>query len=455
VKKAIPVILIAAVAAGALLWFFVLRGPVQRHFQYVQIQRGDIDSTISCTGTLQFYYTVNIQAYVSGTVVKWYADFNQKVKKGDLLAKLDDTSFILDVKTAEEALDKDKVALDQANENYSNTKALFDQGFKSTNDLHTDKYTLDTALETYISAKNDLDKARLNLEWTKIVSTVDGMILQRNIDIGSAVTAQGATPPFVVANDIVLMQVLASVDESDISKVKVGEKVRFTVQAYPDRTFKGVVSQIRLNTTSVQNVVNYSVMVDVDNKDGALLPGMTATMDMVTENRTNVLKVANAALKFRPPQDLLRELAKKYTNLAALTNTRRQFTQGGFGGPGGFGGMGGGPGGFGGMGGGPGGFGGIGGASGQPRATNGVIRRTNTVTLLWVDDGKGGIRPMRVRTGLTDGTMTEILSTNVTEGMQIVSGMQTNASAAASHASSPFQQTMSQQGGGNRGSGLR
>jgi HlyD family secretion protein len=409
----------AVVIIAAAVIFFGMRGTVKRTFQYVKIEKGDIESTVSCTGTLQFYNTENVIPKVAGIVNGLYADFNSKVKKGQLLAKIDDSSFKIDLQTALANLAKAQAGYAQSLTDFSNTLEMFNQQFKAQSDLDTAKLNLVTALNAVQIGQTALDSARLNIRYSSIISPLTGIVVQRNINLGDAVSANNtASPAFIVASDISLMQTLASVDESDISQIKTGQKVHFTVQAYNDMVFSGVVYQIRLQPAVVQNVVNYTVVVNVNNKDGRLLPGMTATMDLVTSSITNVFKVPNSALKFRPPADLLKELRQGFTNAGrggySSRNTNRQ---------------------------GSGNSNANGGYGGKGQAGNGSsTTNRQDMTVLWtVDDKSGKIRPVRVKIGFSDGQMTQISSTNIMEGMQVVSGIVTGNTAAASQSRSPFQ----------------
>lgn len=434
IKKVLIWIGIAIVIIVGVFLFFNLRGNSKKSYVFAKIERGKIEATVSCTGTLQFYNTQNVVPQVSGIVNRLYVDFNQKIRRGQILAAIDDSSFKLDEETALANLEKAKAQLEQSQTDYSNTKAFFDQNFKSQNDLDTARLNLITAQNAVQTSQVALDSARLNIRYSSILSPLNGIIVQRNINLGDAVTAnQTSNPAFIVASDISKMQTLASVDESDIGGIKVGQKVRFTVQAFPDKKFNGIVSQIRLQPQVVQNVVDYTVVVDVYNKENLLLPGMTATMDLITSSLTNVLTISNTVLKFRPTVDMLKEMARSYTN-------RNRSGYGGGQGSGGY------AGGFsGGMGQG-GGFG----NPGQNGAPGSGTGRTN-MAVLWTVNENGKIRPLRVKLGVSDGKVTEISSTNITEGMQVITGIQTGPVTAPTQSRSPFMQAGQTGGRGGMG----
>lgn len=381
-KKKTVFIIISVVVLSVGLILFLNRPPAPKKFQYTLIEKGDIETLVSCTGTLQFLTTRDVGAQVSGTIDKLYADYNQKVKKGQKLATIDSVFYQLALDEAQANLEKARLQLLQAKKDYDDTKDLFSQNFKTQSELDTAQLNLTSAQVSLKTVQIALDRAKLNLEYATLTSPLNGVVIQRNVEIGQSVAAGATTtPPFVVATDKERMQILASVDENDISQVKPGQMVRFTVQAYRDKKFMGKVSQIRLQPAVVQNVVNYTVVIDVWNKEGQLLPGMTATIDIVASREANVLKVANAALKFKPSFDMLRS-----KNGTVGTNRR----------------------------------GGMNGSNGRRFSTN----QGPDFGMLWYQDTNSGkLRPVPVKVGSTDGQSTEIKSTNITEGMQVISGL--------------------------------
>jgi len=429
-KKRIFIIAGGAVVIAAavilIIVFFIKPGNKQT-YQYAKIAVGDIKNTVTCTGTLQFTESLNVPALTSGVVDKWYVDFNQKVKKGQLLATLEPTINKLAFDSAAVALQKAVTLFNTAVKNLADTKDLFAKNYKSQDDLNTAQDSYDSAKQAVDSAKIDLEKARVNLEYMRIVSPVLGVVVQRNIDVGQSVTAGSATPLFVVASDTKLMQVLASVDESDISQVKPTQDVSFSVQAYQDNKFNGKVSQIRLNPTVVSNVVNYTVVVDADNKDGLLLPGMTATLDIIIQQKSKILRAPAAVLKFQATPEMFR---------LAFAGRTRDGSQNGGGGQNGSGNR------------------GQGGQNGSGFNQNQQTGAKRTNAMLWVlDETTGKVSPVRVKLGVTDGSWTEIISDSIKDGTQVVSGLATKQAAQSqtnSAARSPFQP---QGGGGFRGPG--
>ena len=201
---------------------------------------------------------------------------------------------------------------------------LFKENIKTKNDLEQAQVNFELAQATLKSSQSILERTRINLSYASIYAPIDGIVISRSIDVGQTVAASFSSPTlFLIANDLTKMQILANVDESDIGQIKEGQDVRFTVQAQPDRNFSGQVSQIRLEPTTVNNVVNYTVVINVANKDGLLLPGMTATIDFLVGQAKNVLRVANAALRVKPNQEMREELMKQFAARAGRPGRRR------------------------------------------------------------------------------------------------------------------------------------
>jgi HlyD family secretion protein len=266
------------------------------------------------------------------------------------------------------------------------------------------------------SAQVTLDRAKQNLSYTNIYAPINGVVVERNVDVGQTVQASFSAPQlFLIAQDLSQMQIIAAVDESDISSIKQGQEVKFTVQSYPNRTFTGAVDQVRLQSKTTDNVVSYSVVVAVQNPDGQLLPGMTATVEFVTGSAKNVLTVPNAALRFRPTEEELaaaglpanagQDTTRRRPGAGGSTGAARRAPGGGQGGQGGFGG------GFAGQGGGQG---------GQARQRP----RSGGFGTLWTQDAAGKLEAIRVRTGLSDGQRTQVMSQNpaLKEGLKVIIG---------------------------------
>ncbi|MGD0044738.1 MAG: efflux RND transporter periplasmic adaptor subunit, partial [Isosphaeraceae bacterium] len=281
------------------------------------ITRGDLRSTVTATGTLNAVTTVLVGTQVSGMIKKLHADFNSPVKKGQIVAEIDPATFEAAVENAKENLaqawstvQKDKATLADATRIRDRYRKLFAKGYVDEAD-YTAAETTHDADEAQLAADSHnamqmeavLQSAKINLDYTKIVCPVDGVVVSRNVDVGQTVAASFTTPTlFTIAQDLTKMQIDTNVDEADIGRVKVPQDVEFTVDAYPDRTFHGTVKQIRIAPIIVQNVVTYDVVITVDNTDLKLMPGMTANVSVVVASKEGVLKVPNAALRFKPTE---------------------------------------------------------------------------------------------------------------------------------------------------------
>ncbi len=287
-------------AVGA--FFFFSKGKQPVVFRTAPVTRGDLTVQVTATGSLNSFLTVQVGTQVSGTVARLFADFNSRVKKGQVVALLDTMLLHAEVVDARASLLKAEAQLTLSAQNCTRTRALFAKGLVAQADLDAAVSDSASSASSLGSARAALDRAKINLNYATIVSPITGVVINRNVDVGQTVAASFNTPTiFTIADDLTKMQVQASIDEADIGQVKVGQTGKFTVDAYPTRTFAGVVSQIRLQPTTVQNVVTYTVMIDVDNKDMALLPGMTANVTIDVQKAENVLTVPAAALKFAPP----------------------------------------------------------------------------------------------------------------------------------------------------------
>ena len=304
----------AVLLIAALAWFFTRNDTAAgSKYTLTKIDRGDLESVVSSTGTLSAVTTVQVGTQVSGRIAKIYTDFNQTVKKGDLLAMLDTSSLLMAVSEAESSYEKAKAQLKQSKQDLDRMQYLFKENIKTKNDLEQAQVNFELAQATLKSAQSSLERSRINLSYASIYAPIDGIVISRSVDVGQTVAASFSSPTlFLIANDLEKMQILAKVDESDIGQIKEGQEVRFTVQAQPGRTFTGQVSQVRLEPTTVNNVVNYTVVINVANQDGLLLPGMTATIDFLVGQAKNVLRVANAALRVKPNQEMREELMKQF-----------------------------------------------------------------------------------------------------------------------------------------------
>jgi HlyD family secretion protein len=379
-------------------------------FTTAQISRGDVVSTVEATGTLEAVTTVQVGSQVSGTISALHADFNSKVHKGEIIAELDSSLLQTQVEQAkatvvrlQAGVDRTKVQAVDAAQKLKRAHELFDRQLIPATDLETAESTArsaDAAVKgaeaDVVQAQASLNQAQVNLSHTIIRAPIDGVVIARNVDVGQTVASSLQAPTlYIIANDLTEMRVNASVDESDIGEINPKQKVRFRVDAYPDETFSGTVSQVRLQPVVQQNVVSYVTVIDVPNPGLKLKPGMTAAVTIETARADDVLKVPNAALRFKPA--------------------------------------------------------GTSGAS-RARATgDSAASREEGHSAVWVLAQNTPAR-VQVRTGISDGRDTAILGGDLTAGATVVTGTtSTTPAAAATPATSPLLPFGGRGGGGRRG----
>jgi HlyD family secretion protein len=305
---------VALVVVGIALYIGLRGNGNTPEYRTDPVTRGDVQQTVTATGTVNAVTNVLVGTQVSGTIKKLYVDFNSRVKKGQIIAQIDPSTFESQVQQAQANLLSAEAGLDKANAALVDAKRTFDRNKELLSKNLIPRSDLDTAETNYESAKAQvsaakaliaqakasLDYAKQNLEYTKILSPVDGVVISRAVDVGQTVAASFQTPTlFTIAQDLTKMQIDTNVAESDIGVVKLGQEVDFTVDAYPDTTFKGKVWQIRQAPITVQNVVTYDVVIQVNNRDLKLMPGMTANVTIVIQTKEDVLRITNAALRFR------------------------------------------------------------------------------------------------------------------------------------------------------------
>jgi HlyD family secretion protein len=405
----------AIVVLGAGGAYYVTHAkPDGPRYRAMPVDRGTVTANVTATGTLSAVTTVAIGSQVSGIISKLYVDFNSKVKKGQLLAELDPTPFIEAMNQQRANVEKAKADLRLAEVNLGRQKRLRELQLIAASDYDTAAGTRDDAAAALKQNEAMLDQAQTNLNYTKITAPIDGVVVDREYNVGQTVAASFQAPLiFSIAQDLTKMQVLTNIDESDVGGIKVGQHANFTVDAYPDQTFHGSVAQIRLSTTTVQNVVTYPVMLDVPNLEGRLLPGMTADVVIPVDSRRDVLRVPNAALRFKPDSaDVLKVPGQKDpADVAAAAAPRSERPAAAAGQAGAAGAAG------------PGGSGGraAGGAGRKPSAGG------SHPAVVYVEvPGSTKLRPVLVTTQVTDGTYTAVLSQDLKAGDQVVIGLQTS-----------------------------
>jgi len=445
-KKSLIIILAIVIVIGLVVGFTLVKknSSSKPKYRTEKVSRGDIESVVTATGTLNPVVLVDVGSQVSGKIEKIYVDFNSRVKKGEVLAELDQSQLEAQIEqnqanyqNAVAAVESAKVALEIAQKNYERAQNLYAKNLISSQEMDQAeanylqaKANLTQAQARASQAKYQLDASKVNLSYAIIRSPIDGVVVSRNINVGQTVAASFQAPVlFQIANDLTKMKVQCLVDEADVGKVKEGQKVKFTVEAYPNDTFWGTVNQVRYAAQVSQNVVQYTAVLDVDNSSLKLLPGMTATCSIIVGEAKNVLRVPNAALRFTPdlkPEELQKIMKAAFDEMAA----RRQQT--GEGSP----------------------------ASRQPagssqtqsgqRAFNlaqmgqmggaagsGQSGARRSPSRVWVLDEKGNLKVVFLRTGVTDGSYTEVLNGNLKEGDEVILGLMTASSSSRTQTPPP------------------
>ena len=313
-------ILVAIVVVLAVVAFLLSGNKKKEQVQFntAEVAPANIVNTVTATGTIEPVTSVTVGTQVSGIVSKLYVDYNSVVKKGQVIAELDKSNLISELNSAKANLEQAKASLSSAESslsyqaaNFRRNKALYQKGLISGNDYESARLSYQTAMASVSSARDQVSaareqvkKAQTNLGYATITSPIDGIVLSKSVEEGQTVAASFSTPTlFTIAKDLTNMQVVADVDEADIGDVKVGERVTFTVDAYPDNTFSGTVKQVRQEATTTNNVVTYSVVISAPNADLKLKPGLTATVTIYTQENKGVLSVPSKALRFTPEKE--------------------------------------------------------------------------------------------------------------------------------------------------------
>ena len=361
-------IAVAAIIVAGTGWFYRRAdGSEAPIYRTATIQRGNVKSTVSATGTLSAVKTIQVGTQVSGQIAAIYVDYNQHVRRGQLLATIDPALQNQAVEEARAQLERALATMEQAQSEYARSKQLFEWKVITASEFSAVQSNFSVQQANVKSARIALERAGQNLAYTKIYAPIDGVIVERNVDVGQTVAANFSTPQlFLIANDLSDMQILALVDESDIGAIKTGQPVEFTVQAYPNETFFGTVQQVRLQSKTQDNVVDYTAVVTVKNTTAELLPGMTATAQFLTGSAENVLVVPNSALRIKPTPTMFAQAQHVVgTNDGQHANS----------------------------------------------------------AILWTLDNRGKLAAVRVRTGLSDETETEVAGPDLTAGTKIVIGV--------------------------------
>lgn len=384
-KKLSKVWLIVAGVIIIALAVYALSGSKKKEeisFETVAVAPTNIMNSITATGTIEPVTSVTVGTQVSGIVSKLYVDYNSVVKKGQVIAELDKTNLMSQLNTAKTQLATAQSQLNYQTTNFNRYKTLYQKGLVAADEYDNAKLSYTQAKEQVASAKEEVQRAQTNLGYATITSPIDGVVLSKSVEEGQTVAASFSTPElFKIAQDLTNMQVVADVDEADIGDVKEGERVSFTVDAYPDDTFEGTVKQVRQEATTTNNVVTYEVVISAPNADLKLKPGLTANVTIYTAERKGVLSVQSKALRFTPQKETVGKMK--------------------------------------------------------------IVDHTgNAKNKVWTIEGNN-IVAHKVNIGMTDGTNTQILNgisagTKVVTGLNVIGGEDDNATADAGGEKSPF-----------------
>ena len=303
-------IAIGVIAVILIAWFFLRGGKKEEKvsFETAKVETGKIQTSITATGTIEPVTSVTVGTQVSGIVSRLYVDYNSIVKKGQVIAALDRTNLISELNTSKANLASAQSTASYELSNYNRYKTLYDKGLVSADEYESALLSYQKAKEQVNTSRESVRKAETNLGYATITSPIDGVILSKSVEEGQTVAASFNTPElFVIAQDLTDMRVIADIDEADIGGVKEGQRVSFTVDAYPDDTFEGHVTQVRQEATTESNVVTYEVVISAPNADLKLKPGLTANVTIFTLEKDNVLTVPSKALRFMPNEALLQK----------------------------------------------------------------------------------------------------------------------------------------------------
>ena len=407
-KRTIIIIVILALLAGGAIFYFTRPAKAQKtSYLTSKVQRGDLNVTVTSTGIINPDSNIAVGTQVSGIISKIYVDFNYTVKKKQILALIDTTPLKEAENDARAALEKTKANVFQTQKAFERTKILLEGKAAAQADYDVAEAIYKSARADELSAKAQLDNAITNFKYAFIKAPISGTVVSRNVDIGQTVAASFSTPTlFMIANDLTKMQVQAAVDETDIGQVVLGQQVIFSVDAYPNRKFYGKVSQIRLQPTVTNNVVNYTVIVEVPNPDLKLMPGMTANIIFEVQSHKNVLLIPAKALTFNPPGF---EKPKKADSAKGKTPAKKDTL---------------------------------------PKSSNPPEKKYGHV---WVITGDS-LKKVKVELGISNGMQTEVKG-EIKEGDQVITEISTASNPDATAAKSPF--TPSFPNRGNAGGGRK
>ncbi len=420
-KKVIIISTLVVIAAIIVLLIFKPFGKktAEATFETVKVERGNITNTVTATGTIEAVISVNVGTQVSGIINKVYVDFNDVVKKGQLLAEIDKKSLINQLEQTRASVNQAQAQLNFQEATFNRMKALFDKKLIAQSDYDQALYNYENAKASLTNANAAYDRNKVNLDYATIYSPIDGVVLNRAIEEGQTVAASFNTPTlFTIVNDLTQMEVQTSVDEADIGKVMKGQRVEFTVDAYTDLKFEGTVSEVRLQPVTTNNVVTYVVILNAPNPEKKLMPGMTASATIFIDEKENTLILSGKALRFTPSQAYMQEM---FAGMAASDKSKGLPAGGSFPSPGT-----------------------TASASGTSDASAGMPAGSPPAGMpmpgagfgkdggkvVWVKNDQGGIRPNPIKTGIDNGTNIEVVS-GLKEGDEVIISMSSSGAASS------------------------
>lgn len=434
-KKKLIYISTALIIIIVALYYFVFSSTAEEiKYRTEKIGRGDVIVQVRATGTVNPVTTVQVGSQVSGSLSKIYVDFNSQVYAGQIIAQIDSTFLAASVKESEANMERVQAQVNEAHRAMKRVQELFNKNLVSQAEMDLAQTNYETSLAQLKQTQASLDRAKVNIRYSIIRSPINGVVISRDVDVGQTVAASLQAPKlFVIAHDLKKMQVEANVDEADIGNIEVGQDVTFTVDAHPNREFQGKVTQVRLSPQNIQNVVTYMVIIEVPNPDMKLMPGMTATVSILINQKTDVLRVPALALRFQPPADVVEKIEKEIAEKIKLKDTTNNDGKS--------------PDGvnysngerrlqaFGGGGGGPMTGSGMGGGSLRGEGRRSGIRQIQRV---WVLDEDKNLKPMPVRIGISDNRFVEVKGGPLKDGDEIIVGMEMSAAAPTQAQRNPF-----------------
>lgn len=344
-------------------------------FETVKVEKGTITNTVTATGTIEAITTVKVGTQVSGILKGVYVDFNDVVKKGQLLAQLDETSLKAQFEQSQAQLDQAQAQLTFNESTYKRMKALYEKNLISQSDYDQALYNYENSKSAVINSRSNLTRSKVNLDYATITSPIDGVVLNRAVEEGQTVAASFNTPElFTIVNDLTQMEVQTSVDEADIGKVRLNQRVEFSVDAYPDLKFTGNVSEVRLQPVTTNNVVTYDVILSAPNPDKKLMPGMTASATIYVEEKSDALILSGKAFRFIPDQEYLLKVMQP----REMANSEM-----------------------------------------EPDKVHEAGEMQQGMKRVWIKNETGGIQPVPVKTGIDNATNVEIV-TGLSEGDEVI-----------------------------------